>query len=81
MLLTGLPVGNGAPAVFDADFLENIFEMKFDRVQTDFEDNRDFPVRFACRHPAENFFFPFAEQGGGLDRPDRAPGRFAAHIT
>ena len=26
MLLAGLPVGDGTPAVFDPDFLENIFE-------------------------------------------------------
>ena len=52
MLLAILPIGNGAPPVFDTDLLEDILEMKFYRVQTDFEDDRNFPIGFTRRHPA-----------------------------
>ena len=59
-MLACLPVGNGAPSIFNTDFLKNIFEMKFNRVQTHIEDDGNFPIRLASGDPPENFLFPFA---------------------
>lgn len=73
MLLAGLPVGDGTPAVFDPDFLENIFEVELHRIQTNFEDNRNFPVGLARRDPTEDLFFPFTQQNCRMSRSLRLP--------
>ena len=81
MLLTGLPIGDGTPPVFDSDFLENIFEVELHRIQTDLEDDGNFPIGLAGCDPAENFFFAFAQQGGRLRRSFGFPCRSAPHVT
>lgn len=81
MLLTGLPVGDGAPPVFDPDFLENIFEVELHGIQTNFENDGNFPIGLACRDPAENLLFPFAQEDARLRRSLGFPCRSAPHVT